>query len=573
MNKLILFLLSLFFLNIPYLKANSSNDLNQYSYIVYNNKDINDLKLLSTNFKLFNNKNYNKNVIDAIYLTLYANILSKQQDKINDKSTKLYNRALSIANKTKLEDLILYVNTEFGFYYYSYSDFINALPYFINSSKLIDNKENFVFFNSSEVLKKNSYFFGSVEENDKSIKYLEFAVKNTTQESKAYPTILNGIAQYYLKFNNYKKATEYLNQAIYYAKKNDHQIRYAKALGDLALVKKHQKEYTEAIHFLEKDIKISKNLKEDRNTLYAQILLSTIYFEQKDYSLAKNTIEQAEVLTKNKPHLNIFLNDIYSLLLDIAIIKHDDYEELKYRRKLNDLQQILKKTDGKEVIEKINLQLQKENIKYKLEAEINDRSKEKFKNRAIYIILFLLISFLLVIILYYKKRFKEQASNYNNKVLKLQLEKIKSEKVLLEKSNSLETHKAYLLDKNIQINNLINEIEEIKGSKISYLEEQNGELQKLLQSHLMTEENWLHFKNVFIEEQKEYYLLLIEKLPGLTDSNLRIIFLLKMELNNSQIAQLLGITIEAVKKAKQRLKKKYADNYNIFITKKEKAQL
>lgn len=158
MNKLILFLLSLFFLNIPYLKANSSNDLNQYSYIVYNNKDINDLKLLSTNFKLFNNKNYNKNVIDAIYLTLYANILSKQQDKINDKSTKLYNRALSIANKTKLEDLILYVNTEFGFYYYSYSDFINALPYFINSSKLIDNKENFVFFNSSEVLKKNSYF-------------------------------------------------------------------------------------------------------------------------------------------------------------------------------------------------------------------------------------------------------------------------------------------------------------------------------------------------------------------------------------------------------------------------------
>lgn len=233
----------------------------------------------------------------------------------------------------------------------------------------------------------------------------------------------------------------------------------------------------------------------------------------------------------------------------------------------------MKKTDGKEVIEKINLQLQKENIKYKLEAEINDRSKEKFKNRAIYIILFLLISFLLVIILYYKKRFKEQASNYNNKVLKLQLEKIKSEKVLLEKSNSLETHKAYLLDKNIQINNLINEIEEIKGSKISYLEEQNGELQKLLQSHLMTEENWLHFKNVFIEEQKEYYLLLIEKLPGLTDSNLRIIFLLKMELNNSQIAQLLGITIEAVKKAKQRLKKKYADNYNIFITKKEKAQL
>lgn len=572
MNKNLLFFIYFVFFSISFIKANTIKDFKVYNNIILQNNDVKNIKLLNTNFKSIYDKNLNKDVIDVIYLTMYANVISKHQDKINNQSTNLYNKALSIANKSALDDLILYANTEFGFYYYSYSDYINALPYFINSSKIIDEKDHYEFLNSPEILKKNSYFFGTVEDNEKSIKYLEYAVKNTSKTSKTYPTILNGIAQYHLKFKNYKKAIEYLNQTIYYAKKNNHQIRYAKALGDIALVYKSQKKYDLALHYLEKDIQISKALNEDRNTLYAQILLSSIYFEQENYSLSKEVIIEAENITKGKSHLNSFLNDIYTILLNISIAKHDDYNELLYRRKLNDLQQLLKNTDSEDVIKNINLQLQKENIKYKLEAEINDRNKENFKNRAMYIILVLLISFLLVIILYYKKRFKEQASNYNNKVLKLQLDKITSEKILLEQSNSLETHKTYLIDKNIQIKKLIDEIKEIKDSKISYLEEQNGELQKLLQSHLMTEENWTNFKKVFIEEQGDYYALLIENLPGLTDSNLRIIFLLKMELNNTQIAQLLGITIEAVKKSKQRLKKKYPDNYTLFIHKKEKAQ-
>ena len=49
--------------------------------------------------------------------------------------------------------------------------------------------------------------------------------------------------------------------------------------------------------------------------------------------------------------------------------------------------------------------------------------------------------------------------------------------------------------------------------------------------------------------------------PNLTDSNLRIIFLQKLGLNNVETAQILGITTDAVKKAKQRLKKKY-DNFD-----------
>ncbi len=52
----------------------------------------------------------------------------------------------------------------------------------------------------------------------------------------------------------------------------------------------------------------------------------------------------------------------------------------------------------------------------------------------------------------------------------------------------------------------------------------------------------------------------------LTESNLRIITLLKLELSNQEISSLLGITIDAVKKSKQRLRKKFGEQYEeLFV--------
>ena len=82
----------------------------------------------------------------------------------------------------------------------------------------------------------------------------------------------------------------------------------------------------------------------------------------------------------------------------------------------------------------------------------------------------------------------------------------------------------------------------------------------------MTEENWLLFKHAFIAEQQEFYNKIIQTLPGLTESNLRIILLQSLGLNNHEAANLLGVTSGAVKKSKQRLRKKYGDLYENIDT-------
>lgn len=68
----------------------------------------------------------------------------------------------------------------------------------------------------------------------------------------------------------------------------------------------------------------------------------------------------------------------------------------------------------------------------------------------------------------------------------------------------------------------------------------------------------------FQKEHPQFYNLLEDEFPEITDSNKRILFLQKLNLNNNEIAELLGITTEAVKKSKQRLKKKLGDKFDLL---------
>ena len=62
-------------------------------------------------------------------------------------------------------------------------------------------------------------------------------------------------------------------------------------------------------------------------------------------------------------------------------------------------------------------------------------------------------------------------------------------------------------------------------------------------------------------EKPDYTAYLETNFPELTDANLRVIYLTQLGLSNSEIARILGVTIAAVKKAKQRLRLKYEDKY------------
>ena len=151
------------------------------------------------------------------------------------------------------------------------------------------------------------------------------------------------------------------------------------------------------------------------------------------------------------------------------------------------------------------------------------------------------------------------------KIVEFENSKLQIEKKLLDAHRTLDSQINFLKEKNIQIQKLYGEIEIIEKSKSASKNSDHVKLDDLLKSHLMTEENWRNFKNEFQSEYFEFYSNLMANFPEITDSNLRIILLQKLGFTNSEISGLLGITIDAVKKSKQRLKRKLGEKYDLLF--------
>lgn len=511
--------------------------------------------------------------LHIIKKTLLAIKYAAKNDSINPLSTALFAEAEILAAKQKNQVLSLWVNSHIGFYYYSYSELIKAFPYFIKSSRALEIIPFAELLQGNEVLKMNAYYYGSINEHKKAIQYLEEALKHTAVDSPYYAVFLNNLGQYYFNLNNLPKAEAYFIRCQKAALRNNDILYYAKSLGELARIQVKKGKYPLAILLLEEDIALSEKVKNPRNIMYAQLQLGKIYVLKNENEKAKQYLDKAFAYASSKTYLHGYEKEIVEIQLSLAKQTKDQQAELQYYRKLQDLNLEVAKTDGIEVTHKINWELQKQEIAGQLEKEqikLEKASLLKFTWASIS----LLAIFLAVVMVYaYKRKLKFQAQDLEKKILNYKLDKINSENRLNVTNNTLAAFKVYLSEKNTQIEKLEEEITHLndspKGTQKSSLS-----LEHLLESHLLTEDNWLRFKNTFIAEQKPYYQYLVENFPGLTDSNLRIILLQKLGLNNLQTANILGISTDAVKKAKQRLKKKYEHSaHQIFQYLETKEQL
>jgi len=113
--------------------------------------------------------------------------------------------------------------------------------------------------------------------------------------------------------------------------------------------------------------------------------------------------------------------------------------------------------------------------------------------------------------------------------------------------------------KNKLIENFKQEIEKLSAQSVDKTDADH--LEKLLQANIMTNENWGEFKRLFSKVYPGFFVNLSKENPNLSTTDIRIITLMKLGLSNAEMANMLGITIEGIKKGKQRLRKKI-DNYS-----------
>lgn len=451
-------------------------------------------------------------------------------------------------------------------YLYHYRDYVIMTPLLLKTMEQLEKVAAEQLILPGESFKKIGWMMQTLADYDNAFHYLNLAKKYTQPKTSEYAAILDAIGLNYVRVGKLKEAELYFRRTALLSTQIKDQVRYAKALGNLALVKQQQGNLKEAISLVNKDLSISKSEKSDQNTLYASILLAEMYVADKNWNKAEETLQLAQKLVVSQSYFKKAELKIIKLKLEILQYQNKTDGELTLRRRMLILEDSLKNKDGDMAINESNWMIQKTKFEQKID-EKEDQFKNELEMKNIYAIIIILI--LLLAFFFYqntKKELKTRQLEHHQNVLELELDKMKTKQELSEANESLNAQIDYLKDKNIQIKKLKIEIDQIKQTSSSNaLVKKTEKLNSLLESHLMTEGNWISFKKEFRKQYPQFYRLLEEDFSEITDSNKRMLLLQKLNFNNNEIAELLGVTPDAIKKSKQRLKKKLGPKFDLLF--------
>ena len=147
---------------------------------------------------------------------------------------------------------------------------------------------------------------------------------------------------------------------------------------------------------------------------------------------------------------------------------------------------------------------------------------------------------------------------------RLKMERVEQEKFLMEQEKVLmEQEIASAKDQlSMFTENIIektNLIEKLQSQQIGReaSAEQLDMITELSQQTILTEDDWLKFKNLFSKIYPSFFTVLKEKFPDITLAEQRMAALIRLNLTTRQIASMLGISVDSVHKSRQRLRHRF----------------
>lgn len=422
-------------------------------------------------------------------------------------------------------------------------------------------------------------------------------------------TVLNNIAILYSKEGDYTKAEEYFLKAYNLAKTHEQLINIGLYAVNLGIVTNQQNKIEEAATYLAEADSILKD--DPKLSILVQTALVENYYKKNNLK----TAQQLALLVL--PHLNsIALNEER---LSILIILSNIYNDLNNNAKavtyakealaiaanpenrisaFNQLSKVYSQNglfseaiSAKDSIIALTESLNKlkngrlyENNRVKFELanyrrELDLSAAERERERKTFYVL-LAVSVLIILLTswalynsYIKNKQRRILHKQNKEFIELELQKKKSDNLLLEKQlkakeamaqlereklkNEIEARNRKLASKAMKIsarNDLIKEVinnltNQTEIARNDFVSKKIKDLKKLLKN----DSEWESFLTHFEEVNHGLLTKLRNKHPQLTANDIRYLSYLYMDLNTKEIASLFNITNEASRKRKERI--------------------
>ena len=477
-----------------------------------------------------------------------------------DHGIDLYKKALDKAKKHELDNYVIKVSNHLGTRLLLMKRYEEGFTYVLQSDKLFAEigYDNISDTTMSAVLQSIGWSYAMFSNYERAIQYYMLALKMIHSDTATMTMTYSNLGNAYLEKDKADSALFYYKQSLDVAKTAADSMTLAlihsnlgNAYHKLGKTNMARDQFNIAMH-------LSQGYNCDRCIASILISLAKVEMAANNFEIANENALKAGLLINSKqlPNDLYFWATYYQVLGEYNQHTGNMSQATAYLDTLVKIKDTILQQSKVHILANLETQLTAERHHTELEKiEVKQKKDQLIRNGII--VLLLLGS--LIFYLFYSKWTLIKRKNLEVKLLEKEIE-IKHEKnELTNAREQLDNYTANLKEKNALIEHLRNDIEKMHQKNILNLEETNQRaemLEKLRTANILTEDDWIEFKAVFEKVHKNFFSNLLNDYPTLTISEVRFVALTKLDLSSNEMANMLGISPESVKRSIRRLRNK-----------------
>lgn len=405
-----------------------------------------------------------------------------------------------------------------------------------------------------------------------------------------------------LKSRNLDAATSDFTEAIEWAQEINDSVKIAEAYGLLGGVYEKLHDYEKALSYQGKSLELHRALKNRSGLAIAYSNLGSIYEDQNEYALALEYFSKANDLLeeRNSPLLANVLNnlgdvshhlgnlgpaitfykeaivvaekcgdirEIRSSHDDIAeVYAEDGQDELAYQHLLvaYKMEQQISELQNSNQLNVLNVLHQTRQRESQIELLERKNEYNIIRQRALYFVFAVFLILVALFIFYLRKRQRTQIEKreFEEKLLKAEIDRKEIEELNLRrniktKTTALSRYSLHLSQKNKMLDDISNEIKSIMQEVDSDTYSRIRKLIRRIEDTKKSDNDWEDFKVYFEQVHPDFLSKLMNETPvELTQADIRIAMLLRLNLSSKEMASILRVSPDSIRVSRHRLRKK-----------------
>lgn len=388
--------------------------------------------------------------------------------------------------------------------------------------------------------------------------------------------VLSNLGKAYMRLENYSKAdsifTELLKKHLQQGSRYDIAESYSN-LGELHLA---LQQYDTALKNFQHSFEVRKDIPDLEGMSKCLYFMGKSYLGLKEYAMAEKHLLQG-IDTALKVSTRKWLTNIYETLKDLEVargnyrqalmyfeqfaVKKDSLFDEEKSRQIAEMQTRFETMQKEQLLQMQHIELEMLRQRAKIQSFV--RSGLLTGLLVLGIIGYLVISRQRLKILKNKELLAKNREIYHSQQALAQAElenaRLQEKKLLQEiefKNKELTSYTINFIQKNELMEELKTGIEQLKKSQDRETAKKLNGLNRLVENSMHIDRDWEDFKRHFEEVHKDFFKMLKECCPDLTNNELKLCALLRLNMNLKEAANIMGISPESVKTARYRLRKK-----------------